>query len=124
VILEIDIDSPVPAYEQIRGQIAALATGGALPPGHRLPSIRQLANDLDLAPGTVARAYRELESAGLVVSRAGRGTVIAATVNELSEQTRRRHLLDAANAYAAAVRRLGATTDQALAAVREQLGRC
>ena len=121
MILQVDTDSPIPPYEQIRSQIAAMATNGALPPGHRLPSIRQLASDLDLAPGTVARAYRELESAGLVVSRAGRGTTIATTVTQISEQTRQRNLRDAARAYAAAVRRLGATRDQALAAVTEQL---
>jgi DNA-binding transcriptional regulator YhcF (GntR family) len=123
VILEVSVDSPVPPYEQIRAQLAAMATSGALPVGHRLPSIRQLASDLGLAPGTVARAYRELESAGVVISRAGRGTTIAPTVNQLSEQSRQRHLLDAAHAYAATARRLGASRDQALTAVSEQLNK-
>jgi hypothetical protein len=59
----------------------------------------------------------------MVVSRAGRGTTIAPTLNQLSEQSRQRNLLDAAHAYAAAVRRLGSTRDQALAAVSEQLNK-
>jgi GntR family transcriptional regulator len=121
MILEVATDSPIPPYEQIRAQLADMAASGTLPAGYRLPSIRQLASDLGLAPGTVARAYRELESAGVVASRAGRGTTITATVNQISEQTRQRHLLDAAKAYAATVRRLGATRDQALAVVAEQL---
>src|SRR5690606_11229934 len=60
VILDVDTTSAVPPYEQMRAQITALITTGALAVGDRLPSIRQLAGDLGLAPGTVARAYREL----------------------------------------------------------------
>ena len=66
VILEIDPRSAVPPYEQLRQQVTALVLGGALETGDRLPAIRQLANDLGLAGGTVARAYRELESDGVV----------------------------------------------------------
>jgi DNA-binding transcriptional regulator YhcF (GntR family) len=72
----IDPDAPLPAFEQVAGQITAMAVSGVLPVGTRLPSIRQLARDLDLAPGTVARAYRELESAGIVATNRRRGTVV------------------------------------------------
>ena len=68
MILEVDPRSAVPPYEQLREQVTALVLAGALTPGDRLPSIRQLANDLGLAGGTVARAYRELE--GLSPARA------------------------------------------------------
>jgi DNA-binding transcriptional regulator YhcF (GntR family) len=74
VILEIDPVSAVPTFEQMRAQIAGLVATGALPPGTRLPPIRQLAGDLGIAPGTVARAYRELEQSGLLVSRGRDGT--------------------------------------------------
>ena len=70
VILDVDPQSAVPPYEQLRAQVTGLVTTGGLPPGTRLPSIRQLAGDLGLAPGTVARAYRELEAAGVVATRA------------------------------------------------------
>ncbi|MGX9297044.1 GntR family transcriptional regulator [Tsukamurella paurometabola] len=72
-----DPDSPTPAFEQIRSQIAAAAASGALAPGTRLPSVRRLAADLDIAPNTVARAYRELEQSGVVVTRGRGGTVVA-----------------------------------------------
>jgi DNA-binding transcriptional regulator YhcF (GntR family) len=120
MILEVATDSPIPAYEQIRDQIAIMAATGVLPAGFRLPSIRQLAGDLGLAPGTVARAYRELEAERIVATRAGRGTLVAEQTIA-AEQVRQRHLLAAANDFAAAVRRLGVTPDQALAMARARL---
>jgi DNA-binding transcriptional regulator YhcF (GntR family) len=76
--LSVASTDPTPPYEQVRRQLAALIGDGVLPPGERLPPLRQLAGDLGLAVGTVARAYRELEAAGLVVGRRGGGTRVAA----------------------------------------------
>jgi DNA-binding transcriptional regulator YhcF (GntR family) len=76
--VRIDADSPVAPYEQVRTRIAALAADGALPAGTRLPPVRTLAVQLGLAVNTVARAYRELESAGLVQTRGRQGTVVTA----------------------------------------------
>ena len=76
----VDTRSPVPAYEQVREQVTALATTGALREGDRLPAARALAADLGLAVGTVQRAYRELEAAGTVASRRRTGTVVTARV--------------------------------------------
>ncbi|RZS91378.1 GntR family transcriptional regulator [Motilibacter rhizosphaerae] len=121
MILEVDSGSPVPPYEQLRAQIADLVAAGSLPVGHRLPSIRQLAVDLDLAPGTVARAYRELESAGVVVSRVRHGTTVAAAPEPVESGAAAALLEQAAAAYARAVRRAGASQDQAVAALREKL---
>ena len=69
---------PVPAFEQIRLQIEALIRAGTLLEGHKLPSIRQLAADLQTAPGTVARAYTELEATGLIEASKARGTRVRA----------------------------------------------
>ncbi|WP_432995293.1 GntR family transcriptional regulator [Dactylosporangium sp. CA-233914] len=60
-------DDPTPPYEQLRRQLIELVRFGVLAPGDRLPPLRQLAADLGLAVGTVARTYRELEMAGIVV---------------------------------------------------------
>ena len=73
----VDPDDPTPPYEQLRRQIGDLIGSGRLTAGDRLPPLRQLANDLGLAVGTVARAYRELEGEGLLVSRRGGGTRVA-----------------------------------------------
>lgn len=77
-MISLDSDSPVPAFEQIRSQIAGQILGGDLPVGQRLPSIRQLAGDLRIAPGTVARAYAELEFSGMIVSNRATGSRVAA----------------------------------------------
>ncbi|EST30860.1 GntR family transcriptional regulator [Streptomyces roseochromogenus] len=75
--VRVDTTSPVPPYEQIRAQLAALISSGQLAEGERLPTVRQLAADLGLAAGTVARAYRELEAASLIRTRRGAGTRVA-----------------------------------------------
>lgn len=72
--VRVDTTSQVPPFEQIRAQLAALIVTGRLTEGERLPTVRQLASDLGLAPGTVARAYRELETAELIRTRRGAGT--------------------------------------------------
>ena len=74
--ITVDVGSPTPPYEQIRSQIAAYVHSGLLAEGDRLPTMRALAADLGVATGTVARAYAELESAGLVAGRRRTGTVV------------------------------------------------
>jgi GntR family transcriptional regulator len=79
--VRLDPDSAAPPYRQIVDQIAEAVAAGWLAPGERLPSVRDLAEELDLAPGTVARAYSELESMGVVETRGARGTHVASAVN-------------------------------------------
>jgi DNA-binding transcriptional regulator YhcF (GntR family) len=75
--LVIDPDAATPLFEQMRLAIIDAVRDGRLPPGDRLPTVRELAGELGLAVNTVARAYRELESAGIVETRGRRGTFIA-----------------------------------------------
>jgi GntR family transcriptional regulator len=118
MIVEIDPDGFVPPYEQVREQIATMIGAGVLSPGAPLPSIRHLAADLGIAANTVARSYRELEAAGLIVSRVGNGTVVADPAVEFSRAERRRRLRAAADAYLAAAARLGSSADEAIAVLR------
>jgi GntR family transcriptional regulator len=120
VIVEVDPGGSTPPYEQLRTQIAALIRTGELGVGARLPSIRQLARDLGLASGTVARAYRELESAGYLRGRVGQGTVVRG-IPEMAESERGERLEEAARAYATVVRELGVDIETALTAARHQL---
>ena len=96
-----------------------MIVAGSLAVGARLPSIRQLASDLGLAPGTVARAYRELEAEGPVSSRVRHGTVVQPTQGAASY--RRAQLEEAARGCALAVLRLGRSEEEAVSAVRRQL---
>jgi DNA-binding transcriptional regulator YhcF (GntR family) len=75
----VDTDNGVAPWRQVRDQLVRLITAGSLVAGTRLPTVRQLARDLGLAPGTVARTYRELELAGLVHTGRAKGTVVAET---------------------------------------------
>jgi DNA-binding transcriptional regulator YhcF (GntR family) len=77
VIIRVDPNGSVPPYEQIRSAIASLADRGDLAVGSRLPTVRQLARDLELSPTTVAHAYRELERDGFVRTAGRRGTFVA-----------------------------------------------
>ena len=115
MIVEVDPGSAVPPYEQVRQSVTALVLAGALRPGARLPSIRQLADDLGLAGGTVARAYRELEADGIVATRGRHGTVVAGAP---AHATPAPELLTAALRYADQAAIAGAGLDDALAAVR------
>lgn len=96
--LQVDLTDPTPPYEQLRRQLAALIASSVLEDGTRLPPVRQLAADLDLAPGTVARTYRELQAAGLATTRRGGGTRVRRPSSPSSSRSRRAAL----DAYAAA----------------------
>ncbi|WP_181766764.1 GntR family transcriptional regulator, partial [Streptomyces albidus (ex Kaewkla and Franco 2022)] len=74
----IDPAAPDAPYEQLRSQISDQARGGRLPTGYKLPTVRGLAEELGLAANTVAKAYRALESDGVIETRGRHGTYIAA----------------------------------------------
>lgn len=74
----IDESSDVSIYEQIVMRVTEPIATGSVQEGERLPTVRRLADHLDIAPGTVARAYAELERQGLVVTEGARGTRVAA----------------------------------------------
>jgi GntR family transcriptional regulator len=121
VILTVDTAGATPPYEQIRTQVARMIGSGVLAPAARLPTIQQLANDLALAPGTVARAYKELERDGLVVSRRRAGTSVAAAPPKVATREIREELEAAVERFALEVRQLGADPDDALGRVRRLL---
>lgn len=72
-LIRIDVGSPIPAYEQIAGEIRTLLVSGQLAPGSRLPTVRQVALDLSVHHNTVAQAYRVLAAEGWLELRRGRG---------------------------------------------------
>lgn len=76
-MIHLDFRSAQPIYEQIVMQYKYLLLQGFLKKGDSIPSVRRLAMDLDITPGTVAKAYRELEQQGLIETLRGKGTYIA-----------------------------------------------
>ncbi|MFE6997621.1 GntR family transcriptional regulator [Microbacterium sp. NPDC057659] len=109
-MITLDPAGAVAPFEQIRSQLADGIRSGELPGGRRLPSIRQLAGDLRVAAGTVAKAYGALEEEGLIETSRARGTRVRA--GHAYDDTVR----DAAQAFVAAS--AGLTLEQALGAVR------
>lgn len=121
MILRVDTDSPVPPYEQIRAQVTTMVATEVLPSGTRLPSIRQLANDLGLAAGTVARAYRELEQAGVIATKGRSGTFVLHKRPSRPPETASGQLARAARAFAIEATQLGVSDTEALTAARRAL---
>jgi DNA-binding transcriptional regulator YhcF (GntR family) len=111
----IDPASAVPPYEQLRVQILEGVRAGTLPPGTQLPTVRRLAEELGIAPNTVARSYRELERDEVIETRGRHGSFIAAG------DATQRQAVAAAAAYAERMRQLQLPEDEALELVRRAL---
>lgn len=109
----ITLSGSAPPTEQIRDQIRGLIASGLLAADERLPSVRQLAKDLDVAPGTVAKAYKALEAEGYLTARTGGGTRVSR-----SAATTPRPVLDAARHLAATSARAGAGLDDTIRILR------
>jgi GntR family transcriptional regulator len=84
----------IPIYQQIASQIKYLIASSRLEPDEQLPPVRKLAEQLVVNPNTVARAYRELETAGVVVSRRGSGVFVATGKSPLARREQNRILND------------------------------
>ncbi len=118
--LKIDPTDSTPPFEQLRRQLIDQIMSRRLPAGTKLPSVRRLAADLTLAPGTVARAYRELEIEGDLITQ-GRGGTFVAPIAAVSAYTQKEAETLASN-YVSTMRQLGFGPDAILGEVRRVLG--
>lgn len=118
--IRLDPSARGPLSEQLRDGIAGRIAAGRLVPGERVPPVRALAVELGLAPNTVAKAYRELESAGYLVGRGRHGTFVA-DVPPGQPKDGDAALENAARTFARGARRLGASPERALRAARRAL---
>ena len=115
-LLVLDHSSPVPPYEQVRSQIAAAIDDGSLQPAAQLPTVRRLARDLGLAVNTVARAYRELEMAGLIETRGRQGSFVAGAASQT-----RQLAVEVARAFLHRMREIGIGPLEAVAILRREV---
>ena len=93
MIFQINFKSGMPIYLQLADQVKAAAASGALRPGEALPSIRPLAEELRVNRNTVAKAYTELESLGVIETLPGRGCFLKANHSALRKEVRRKLLI-------------------------------
>jgi GntR family transcriptional regulator len=102
----------VPIYLQIVNQVKYLVASGRLAPGEELPPIRTLAETLVINPNTVARAYRELEAAGVVEKRKTAGTFVSDAGSPLARRERMKILTERVDALLAEARQMGIETHE------------
>ncbi|WP_422745467.1 GntR family transcriptional regulator [Mycobacterium sp. WMMD1722] len=114
--VQIDTHAARPLFDQLRLQIIDAVRAGRLTPGTRLPTVRDLAGQLDLAVNTVARAYRELETSGIVETRGRFGTFVARS--DPADTA----MATAAHTFVTAARALGVTKDEAIRYVEAAFG--
>jgi DNA-binding transcriptional regulator YhcF (GntR family) len=119
-MLTIDPSLPAPLYEQLREQLVAAIAGGELAPGDKLPPVRQLAAELDLAPNTVARTYKELEAAGYLQTRGRNGTTVA---EDLAGNETHRKASALTSDYLAAMAALGFTVERTITYLQRNVNR-
>ena len=120
--MEIHISSNdgVPIYIQIVNQVKHLVASGRLSPGEEIPPMRALAERLVVNPNTVARAYLELERAGVVTKRHGLGTYVAEGAPSISRREKVRVLTQRADSLLVEAQHLDIGLEEVLALVRER----
>ena len=114
----LDLHSGMPVYRQILDQVRGGIPSGALAAGDQLPTVRQLAVDLEINPNTVVRAYRELEFGGLLETHQGTGTFISAQKMKRSDAERDRQLSQIVGDCVARAGAAGFTVDELIEALR------
>jgi GntR family transcriptional regulator len=118
--LTISSSDGVPIYIQIMNQVKHLAASGRLSPGDELPPIRVLAEQLMVNPNTVARAYLELERAGVVTKRHGSGTYLSETRTPLPQREKIKILTSRADALLTEARHLDVDLNEIIKLLRER----
>jgi GntR family transcriptional regulator len=121
MLLQINYKSGKPVYLQVVDQIKAAAASGAMQAGEPLPSIRPLAEDLRVNRNTIAKAYTELESQGVIETIPGKGCFLKPNNSPLKKEVRRKLLTDEIDQVVVQAHHLQVPRDEFLAMVRERL---
>jgi len=120
VQLHISSHDGVPIYLQIVNQVKYLVASGRLEAGAELPPIRTLAEQLLINPNTVARAYRELEQAGIVTKRRTAGTYVSDTTSPLARRERLKIVTERIDALLAEARQMNIDTEALIELMQER----
>ena len=118
--LHISLSEGTAIYRQIVNQVKYLVASNRLQAGDEMPPIRTLAGELLVNPNTVARAYRELETLGLLESRQGSGTRVTANGSPLAHREKLRILVERTDALLAESQQLGFEIDEVVSLVKKR----
>jgi len=121
MLLQINFKSGMPIYLQIVDQVKAAAASGALRPGEALPSIRPLSEELRVNRNTVAKAYSELESLGVIETQPGRGCFLKENQSTLRKEVRRKLLTEEIDQTIVQAHHLQVARDEFLKLIQERL---
>lgn len=118
-LLRVDPADPRPIWRQIEEGVQNLVAARRLAPGDPVPSVRDLARELQVNPGTVAKAYQRLVDGGVLAVRRGEGTYVAEAPAETGDGQRAQRLGEGAARYASVAATLGATRGEAVERLRQ-----
>ena len=118
--IRISQEDGTPIYQQVMHQVRLLVSTGRLEPGEQLPAVRRFARQLLINPNTVARAYRELESGGVVKSRPGAGVFVAEGSSPLSRKEKNRLVNERIDALLIEADQLNFDTETVLTMVKQR----
>jgi GntR family transcriptional regulator len=119
--ISIDLQDGVPIYRQIANQIRYLVASGQLMPGDEIAAVRSLALKLNVTPNTVVKAYKELETAGVIYKRRGAGTYVAENKNTLASRERSRIIENRIDALLSEAHQLGIKEEELLELITTRL---
>jgi GntR family transcriptional regulator len=122
MIFQLNFKSGMPIYLQLVDQIKAAAASGALRPGEALPSIRPLAEELRVNRNTIAKAYSELESLGVIETLPGRGCFLKENHSALRKEVRRKLLTEEIDQAIVQAHHLQVPRQEFLALIHERMG--
>src|SRR6266478_6283229 len=121
MLLQINYKSGKPVYLQVVDQIKAAAASGAMQAGEALPSIRPLAEDLRVNRNTIAKAYTELESQGVIETIPGKGCFLKPNNSPLKKEVRRKLLIEEIDQTVVMAHHLQVPRDEFIELVRDRL---
>lgn len=121
MLFQINFKSGMPIYLQVVDQVKAAAASGALRPGEALPSIRPLAEELRVNRNTIAKAYSELESLGVIETLPGRGCFLKENHSGLRKEVRRKLLIAEIDQAVVQAHHLQVPGDEFLELIQERM---
>mgnify|MGYP001133090560 FL=1 len=116
-LIHINFRDARPIYQQVKEGFCQLILSGALPPGYKLPSVRELAASLAINPNTIQRAYRELEQEGYTVSVPGKGSFVCD--GDQAAKARRQELMERFRQMVREMEQLGVSRSQLIQILME-----
>jgi GntR family transcriptional regulator len=119
--INIDLQDGVPIYRQIANQIRYLVASGQLMPGDEIAAVRSLALKLNVTPNTVVKAYKELETAGVIYKRRGAGTYVSEGRNTLANKERNRIIESRIDTLLSEAHQLGIDQEELQELIRTQM---